>query len=183
MLIQGEVHNHTTGDQLSESESSPRDTRSSTMNANIQEPPFEAGSAPKSHTGFPEPLSPDRNTTLPHPDADTSENATIEGPDIALTRTHSRRLFPSRHNGQKGYKGQASVSDVGLYDNIKYADGSKENKSRKAIEKDAEHRDGITDPPALDGRQSREWNERDGQEHREGQRKKGVLRKLALHKA
>jgi hypothetical protein len=37
--------------------------------------------------------STDRNTTLPHPDADTSENATIEAPDISLSRTNSRHSF------------------------------------------------------------------------------------------
>ena len=39
----------------------------------------------------------DRNTTLPHPDADTSKNATIEAQDVPLERTHSRRSFLHKH--------------------------------------------------------------------------------------
>ena len=47
----------------------------------------------------------DRNTTLSHPDADTSKNATIEAPDIALERTHSRRSFRHhRHHSSKSGK-------------------------------------------------------------------------------
>jgi len=54
-------------------------------------------SVAKQNTGFPEPLSADRNTTLHHPDADTSNNAAIEAKDVPLERTHSRRSFLHKH--------------------------------------------------------------------------------------
>lgn len=43
--------------------------------------------------------SPDRNTTLPHPDADTSPNACISQDDISVTRVLSRqrRSFLAKH--------------------------------------------------------------------------------------
>jgi hypothetical protein len=49
-------------------------------------------------TGFPEPFDNDRNTTLPHPDADLSPNASISQDDIAVDTVvkHRRRPF-NRH--------------------------------------------------------------------------------------
>ena len=60
-----------------------------------------------------------------------------------------------------------------MYDNIQYADGSKEEYSGKEIQKDIEQRDDIVEPPEVD---------RDEQGYKEGGRRKGVLRKLNLHK-
>jgi len=60
-----------------------------------------------------------------------------------------------------------------LYDNIQYADGSKEEHSAKDIQKHVEQRDDIVEPPETD---------RDEQGYKEGERRKGVLRKLNLHK-
>lgn len=67
----------------------------------------------------------ERNTTLPHPDADTSPNATIEAPD--LERTHSYRSFFHHKNHSHGATkhGKCEPDDLsGHYDNIEYADGS-----------------------------------------------------------
>lgn len=141
------------------------------------------------NTGFPEPLSPDRNTTLPHPDADTSKNACISGPDIPLQRTHVRnRSFLSRHHAGNGHHnlchktdGTISVEDSGLYDNITYADGSEETRNSK----DTEQSSARSDDVVKDGEQEvSNWldHERDEQGYRTGERKKGVLRKLGLHK-
>ncbi|KAJ4413937.1 hypothetical protein N0V82_008242 [Gnomoniopsis sp. IMI 355080] len=41
-------------------------------------------------TGFPEGFCGNRNTSLPHPDADTSPNASITQEDIAVSRVMSR---------------------------------------------------------------------------------------------
>ncbi|KAL1864868.1 hypothetical protein Daus18300_007435 [Diaporthe australafricana] len=46
---------------------------------------------PSRQTGFPEPFCGSRNTTLPHPDADTSPNASISQDDIAISRVESRQ--------------------------------------------------------------------------------------------
>lgn len=111
-----------------------------------------AGSRTQKDTGFPEPLSPDRNTTLPHPDADTSPNPTIEASDIELERTRSRRSFLKRHQSSKS--GTIPLEERGpfpqrdaMYDGIVYADGSREQKSPTAIERDAERRGNIAAAP------------------------------------
>jgi hypothetical protein len=57
-----------------------------------------------------------------------------------------------------------------LYDNIQYADGSTEDRSAKEIEKEVNRKDDFVDAstsPSLTD---------------EGEKKKGVLRKLNLHK-
>ncbi|KAG5933612.1 hypothetical protein E4U53_000934 [Claviceps sorghi] len=41
-------------------------------------------------TGFPEPLDKDRNTTLPHPDADLSPSASLSSDDVSTPRTMKR---------------------------------------------------------------------------------------------
>jgi hypothetical protein len=50
-------------------------------------------------TGFPEPFDNDRNTTLPHPEADLSPNACISQDDIAVDAVvkHRRRPFANKH--------------------------------------------------------------------------------------
>ncbi|KUI52481.1 hypothetical protein VP1G_10331 [Cytospora mali] len=51
----------------------------------------ETSSRPRSRdTGFPEPFCGNRNTTLPHPDADTSPDACISQDDISVSRVHAR---------------------------------------------------------------------------------------------
>jgi hypothetical protein len=57
-----------------------------------------------------------------------------------------------------------------LYDNVQYADGSTEDRSAKEIEKEVKARDDLVDAPASSSLTD------------EGDKKKGVLRKLNLHK-
>ncbi|KAI7786381.1 hypothetical protein LA080_003622 [Diaporthe eres] len=55
-------------------------------------PHSDTSSRPRSReTGFPEPFCGSRNTTLPHPDADTSPNACISQDDISISRVESRQ--------------------------------------------------------------------------------------------
>ncbi|ROW00831.1 hypothetical protein VMCG_06511 [Cytospora schulzeri] len=52
----------------------------------------DTSSRPRSrNTGFPEPFCGNRNTTLPHPDANTSPDACISQDDISVTRVQSRQ--------------------------------------------------------------------------------------------
>lgn len=153
------------------------------------------------YTGFPEPLSPDRNTTLTHPDADTSKNATIEAGDLELTRSNSRRRFlHSRHYSQKGItKGRLDPAE---YESTQYVDGMKEVNGHQTngVLKPSEKTNGVvpainghatapvTNGAAKEGESSEEEmmrteKERDEQGYSEGERKKGVLRKLHLHRA
>ncbi|KAH8785598.1 hypothetical protein F5883DRAFT_515185 [Diaporthe sp. PMI_573] len=63
-------------------------------------PHSDTSSRPRSReTGFPEPFCGSRNTTLPHPDADTSPNACISQDDISISRVESRqrRSFRAKH--------------------------------------------------------------------------------------
>ncbi|KAE8442339.1 hypothetical protein EG329_003472 [Mollisiaceae sp. DMI_Dod_QoI] len=141
----------------------------SAMHASVQEPVEKEAVTPnKSRTGFPEPFNEDRNTTLPHPDADTSPNATIEAPDFDLTRTHSRSSFLHRkHNAHHLWGRHESLEK--LYDNITYAD---DNAS-------ADHREGHSSTE-----QSNEGDvvgDRDTNE--DGERKHGILKKLISHKS
>ncbi|OLN85588.1 hypothetical protein CCHL11_05776 [Colletotrichum chlorophyti] len=50
-------------------------------------------------TGFPEPFNGDRNTTLPHPDANLSPDAVISQEDISSSRVmaRTRRSFLQKH--------------------------------------------------------------------------------------
>ncbi|POS73002.1 hypothetical protein DHEL01_v208599 [Diaporthe helianthi] len=63
-------------------------------------PHSDTSSRPRSReTGFPEPFCGSRNTTLPHPDADTSPNACISQDDVSISRVESRqrRSFRAKH--------------------------------------------------------------------------------------
>jgi len=165
--------------------------------AHVQElPAQETAKGSNKDTGFPEPLSEDRNTTLPHPEADTTPGATIEAPDIALSRTRSRHSIhlPGRGHSRKSSKigngtmatmstmasPNGSVMDVNgsLYGNIEYADGTKERSSVDGIGGREEPGDGEENL----GQDGVNGEKRDEQGYKEGERKKGVLRKLQLHK-
>ncbi|PBP16876.1 hypothetical protein BUE80_DR012392 [Diplocarpon rosae] len=96
-------------------------------------------------TGFPEPLSADRNTTLPHPDADTSPNATIEAREGDFIKAHSRRSFLAlKHRSRNSSFTHIDLvkSGLGLYDNIEYADDNKEEKGLKEFHPDLKGGDG-----------------------------------------
>jgi len=165
--------------------------------AHVQDlPASETAKGSNKDTGFPEPLSEDRNTTLPHPEADTTPNATIEAPDIALSRTRSRHSIhlPGRGHSRKSSKiGNGTMSTLGspngsvmdvsggmgsLYGNIEYADGTKERGSADGVGGEG-RKEGGEDNLGLDGI---DGQKRDEQGYKDGERKKGVLRKLQLHK-
>jgi len=72
------------------------------------------------------------------------------------------------------------------YDNIQYADGTKEKSSPAAIDEVTEKSADIIGAPAtvheLNEGESFTKEQTDEQGYKEGERKKGVLRKLHLHK-
>jgi len=153
------------------------------MPTNVQDPPAKEINVLNKNTGFPEPLSPDRNTTLPHPDADTSPNASIEAPDVDLTRTHSRRSFlHSRHQSKNSF-GKIDLKQSGFYDNIQYADGSREGANTMALDGNTSKKDSSVDALSqTNGEVAGVVESRDEQGYKDGERKKGILRKLNLHK-
>ncbi|KAM3551656.1 hypothetical protein MY1884_007610 [Beauveria asiatica] len=55
-------------------------------------------------TGFPEPFSSMRNTTLPHPDADLSPNACIGQDDVHADLVMRRSTLPFLHRSKKHKK-------------------------------------------------------------------------------
>ncbi|KAG4420606.1 hypothetical protein IFR04_006313 [Cadophora malorum] len=142
------------------------------MNNHIQDPPSAERNSLGKDTGFPEPLSEDRNTTLPHPEADTSPNASIEAPDVDLARTHTRRSFLGRHSSHQKASSFNSkdLEKSGLYDSIEYADGSREE--RHQCEESGK---GSSDGSSLDGSY-----EKGGRRFSDGERKKGFLAKLGF---
>ncbi|KAL2071919.1 hypothetical protein VTL71DRAFT_13154 [Oculimacula yallundae] len=150
------------------------------MNKHVQEPPSPERSYTGKNTGFPEPLSEDRNTTLPHPDADTSPNATIEAPDVV--RTQSRRSLLSRHHSSQSQKHHLigahpkDLEKAGLYDNIQYADGSREEKSLKDLQdgQGSGSSKGSSEGESLDGTFEKEGG------FGEEKRKKGLFKKLGI---
>ncbi|KAH6899682.1 hypothetical protein B0T10DRAFT_554265 [Thelonectria olida] len=68
-------------------------------------------------TGFPEPFNDVRNTTLPHPDADTSGNACISQEDIDPTRALSRshRSFLRKKKRHTTNHGRISPQEQAIY--------------------------------------------------------------------
>lgn len=157
-----------------------------TANAvHIQEPPREEVNSTGKGTGFPEPLSVVSNTTLPHPDADTSKNATIEAEDIAPVRTHIRRSFLGRHHFKNSNHGKLTAEEMAMYDNVEYADGLKEEHALKVERASPEAGRQVEQKPST----SQDTLVNVGKEEEEsdnssiGEKKRGVLRKLHLHKA
>ncbi|ELR07343.1 hypothetical protein VC83_06153 [Pseudogymnoascus destructans] len=73
------------------------------------------------YTGFPEPLSLRRNTTLPHPDANLSPDACIESFGNHLARSSSRHRFSSsrRRVSSKGF-----IDPTQVYEDIHYVDST-----------------------------------------------------------
>ncbi|KJZ78271.1 hypothetical protein HIM_02309 [Hirsutella minnesotensis 3608] len=98
---------------------SPSPSRSSTNTQSTTIPHIQVMSPPRTNTsstsrsaksrrqprdtGFPEPLDEGRNTTLPHPDADLSPNATISHEDVAGDKAmlKRRRLFSLSNKHKK----------------------------------------------------------------------------------
>ncbi|KAH8802919.1 hypothetical protein F5884DRAFT_861267 [Xylogone sp. PMI_703] len=67
--------------------------------------------SPKKNTGFEEPFCHERNTTLPHPDADTSENACIEGDNMVRTHSH-HHILPFQHHRHRSYEQGEMLSSI-----------------------------------------------------------------------
>lgn len=68
-----------------------------------------------------------------------------------------------------------------MYENARYTGQNRNDEDMKTIEKDVEKDDDLLDPPKT-VEEYLEMEDRDGQGYRSGERKKGVLRKLTLHK-
>lgn len=64
------------------------------------------------------------------------------------------------------------------HESVEYADGERDDKTVKTMETDAKSTDGSTDDDAF----LKNLPATDAQGYKEGERKKGVLRKLNLHK-
>lgn len=158
------------------------------------------------NTGFPEPLNEDRNTTLPHPEADTSPGATIEGPDpVKASRNRSFRGSRGSRNDSKTsshlteelYRSRSGssviASDTGvlerLYDDIRYEDGTVEKNGPRASTEGQEGVE-IATPPSSNGSLKDEGvgglEDGDRPESRassgtpERKKKKGILRRSWL---
>jgi hypothetical protein len=135
-------------------------------------------------------LPPDSNTTLPHPSADTSPNACIESADVPVSRTHTRhssfqlpRIGGSRPKARGPLaSGLISPAD-GLPNGIPWADGNNDQKGLDELAQSAALTTGQLERRAEEEESGDQRAGRDhGEEgHREGERKKGLLRKLHLH--
>lgn len=136
----------------------------------------------KKNTGFPEPFSEDRNTTLTHPDADTSPNATIEAPALDLTRTHSRSSFLHRngrhHSGHHLFGRHESLEK--MYANIMYADDEAGCNGYPEGHEPGDVDGEKTEPNSVDGMV--ESRPQSSQGEKGGEKKKGILKKLAVRK-
>jgi hypothetical protein len=71
-----------------------------------------------------------------------------------------------------------------MYDNIQYADGSMEKKSSPGVEQNLRIENGVVNGEGTDGEHELDCvgDERDEHGYKTGERRKGVLRKLRLHK-
>ncbi|RFU32305.1 hypothetical protein B7463_g4004, partial [Scytalidium lignicola] len=92
------------------------------------QPPSPTTSRRSWDTGFPEPLSLERNTTLRFPGADTSPTACIEDTSIALTQTQSRRLRLSSRRSKSGSHGflpaKETTSTIAMYEDGTYTEST-----------------------------------------------------------
>ncbi|KAF7861366.1 hypothetical protein EAF04_007931 [Stromatinia cepivora] len=137
------------------------------MNANMQEPMGMERNYSGRDTGFPEPLCHDRNTTLRHPEADTSPYATLESTELDIHRSHSRLSLRRLHSKHKG-----SFLSVPLHEEVEYTDET---------EKDDVKQNDLADPDKTE-EEYVEMEGKDDQGYRSGERKKGMLQKLSLHR-
>ena len=87
-----------------------------------QSPKIRPGSR---DTGFPEPFCGNRNTTLPHPEANLSPDACISADDISVSRVmhRSRRSFLSKHNKRTTSHGVITREMEAMYSDALSADG------------------------------------------------------------
>lgn len=126
-------------------------------------------------TGFPEPFNGDRNTTLPHPDANLSPNARISQDDIAVAKVlhRTRRSFMAKH------KRTISHGFLDPQSEMMYSEVVDEAGEEALLEHDAE---GSQSPSA--GRPSKDGADSlssDGGSVRSRQRRRGFFKKLGFH--
>jgi hypothetical protein len=75
------------------------------------------------------------------------------------------------------------MKDSGLYNNIQYADGTRESTNTRVLDARPPSRGNSIDPSSQEnGGVNGVAERRDEQGYLDGERKKGVLRKLNLHK-
>lgn len=75
------------------------------------------------------------------------------------------------------------MKNSGLYDNIQYADGTRETTNTRALGAMSPKRGDSVDPSSQEnGDVLGDVENRDEQEYIDGERKKGILRKLHMHK-
>lgn len=93
-----------------------------------------------------------------------------------MTRTHSRRSFLSRHSSHQKNSSfhPKDLEKSGLYDNIQYADGSREEKSMKELQGEDSGK-GSSDGSSLNGS-----FDKDGRRYSDGERKRGLFAKLGF---
>jgi len=149
----------------------------------VQQPPKQRKKTGKLNrdTGFPEPLSEDRNTTLPHPAADTGPNAVLEGDagSLSLTVPRTRRSFLSRN---KSPKGGLIALPIELNDNSRYGNGGQDIANTRGSSEDSSEQGANEEVPRDSGVAMGDNEKRDEHEYMEKERKKGVLKILHLPK-
>ncbi|RFU32994.1 hypothetical protein B7463_g3354, partial [Scytalidium lignicola] len=105
-------------------------------------PPQLKQTTSRKDTGFPEPLSKDRNTTLPHPNADTSEDAYIEAHEIVVNHAQNRHhILPFQHHHKNSDQGEIPSS---LYNSIIAAESSNEDKRSRGLAQEGEEEQNIS---------------------------------------
>lgn len=148
----------------------------------------------------------DRNTTLRHPSADTSANACMESPDEPIVRSHTwHASLPllrttnttttggsSRHGRPKNSlpRGSTSAAAAG----VRATDGSDDNgddnlagRGSQPLARDAEmvmNPDGVgvAQPASQRAGKGARWGAQGGRRREGGEKKRGVLTRLRLHK-
>lgn len=141
-----------------------------------QEPPQSPTTSVRNHnTGFPEPFNEARNTTMRHPDADTSKNACLEAQDIPTSRRHSRHrsFFGRRHSHEKD-----------PYENIGFTDAARENGSgpgTASSETSEEKKVEADEEEVAAGESPLEQEQEQELERRDGERPSGKLKKSFWH--
>lgn len=98
--------------------SSEQSSDQTTMTSFPQSPTSTVSSRPGSRdTGFPEPFNGDRNTTLPHPEANLSPDACITADDISVAKVlhRSRRSFLSKNSRRAVSHGKINPAVAQMY--------------------------------------------------------------------
>ncbi|KAI9808723.1 MAG: hypothetical protein M1825_003875 [Sarcosagium campestre] len=161
-------------------------TATSAVAAPLSSPTSTTHSRRYQDTGFPEPLSEDRNTTLAHPEADHAPGEEISAAVIGATtadEVHRRRHGLGRvvgghgHSHKKNSSGHITMTPSLVEEEQEDAVGDKVDISRTAADKQVNPNGdgGSQEEGAASGEQQREGG---GNGNGERERKKGVLWKV-----